>query len=178
MIGRVRPARHAPAAAAAIVVAVALAGCSSTPRVDLPDLSGMGLAPAACDDTVQLAGIPTDQPGAELQCWTGSPGDGFIATADAIRDVLVEDTAGEDVSGALCWSDTLTDTEGSACRAVLVGGVDDGVVVSAVVALRDPAEVTAGLPDDPSEEQVTTAIAGADVEVLVFSEPASAEARQ
>ncbi|WP_156162340.1 hypothetical protein [Demequina iriomotensis] len=163
--------------AAAVLAAAALAACgASTPDTELPDLSGLGLASTPCEDTEQMAGIVADQPDAVLACWTGAPEDGFVDAADAVLDlVLAANPDAEDVTGALCWDDTVTDAEASACRAVLVGDLEDGSIVSAVVALADPAGVVGGISDEPTEDEVAEALAGADVEVLVFSEPAAAE---
>ncbi|WP_296666281.1 hypothetical protein [Demequina sp.] len=158
--------------------AVLLTACTSIPEVDLPDLAALGLDPVSCEDTVQMAGIAAEGAESQLECWAGSPESGYIVTAESILALLVDSTGGDDVSEALCWEDTLTDTEGSACRAVLVGSTEDGAVVSAVVALEDPSAVTGDLGDAPSDDEVAAAISGADIEVLVFSEPARLETQQ
>ncbi|MDN4482368.1 hypothetical protein [Demequina lignilytica] len=169
-------ARHLIAAAGAGVTALALAACSGAPAVELPDLTSLGLSAVDCAETAQMADVVASPPaGSETACWTGAPDDGFVATADAILALLMEDAGeeGTDATSALCWDDALTETEGSACRAVVVGDLTDGTVVSAVIAVTDPASMTADLPDDATEEQVAEAIAGAPIEVLLFSEPAS-----
>ncbi|SEI95734.1 hypothetical protein [Demequina mangrovi] len=170
--------RRAAAAVGALGLAAALAGCgTSVPDTALPDLSGLGLATVACDDTVQLAGIEEQAgEGAAVECWSGARDGSYVETADAVLALLLsENESGEDISTALCWEDTLSDTEASACRAILVGDTEDGAIVSAVVALEDPATVVGAISDDPSEDEVSEALGGAALEVLVFSEPASAE---
>ncbi|WP_062289107.1 hypothetical protein [Demequina phytophila] len=163
--------------AAAVLAAATLTACgSSTPDTELSDLSGLGLTAADCSDTVQMAGIESDDPGAVVECWTGSPEDGLIATADAtLAQLLADNPDGDDVTEALCWDDTLTDAEASACRAILVGSTSDGAVVSAVLALKDPAAVIGAISDDPTEAEIEEALTGAEIEVLVFSEPAASE---
>lgn len=166
--------RLALSAAGAGAAALALAACSSAPDVELPDLSGLGLTAVDCADTTQMADVVAAPPeGSETACYSGAPDDGFVMTADQIRDLIVTQTAGTDATDALCWEDTLTETEGSACRAVVVGDVTDGTVISAVIAVTDPASMTADLQDDATDDQVAAAIAGAPIEVLLFSEPAA-----
>ncbi|WP_062313641.1 hypothetical protein [Demequina rhizosphaerae] len=168
--------RPAGVAAAALVAATLSACGSSIPDTELSDLSGLGLEKVECADTVQMAGIESDDDEAVIECWTGAPDAGLLATADAVLELLLADNSGaEDVSAALCWDDTVTDAEASACRAILVGDTTDGAVVSAVLALKDPVSVIGELSDDPTDDEVESALAGADVEVLVFSEPASSE---
>lgn len=169
-------ARHLIAAAGAGATVLALAACGGAPRVELPDLADLGLTAVDCGSTAQMADVVASPPaGSETACYEGAPDGGFVATADAIRDLLLADAGadGTDATDALCWPDTLTETEGSACRAVVVGDLTGGTVVSAVIAVSDPASLTADLPDDATEEQVAEAIAGAPIEVLLFSEPAS-----
>ncbi|WP_062303863.1 hypothetical protein [Demequina subtropica] len=168
--------RVAAGALAALALAAGLAGCSSPTDTDLPDLSGLGLTSTSCEDTVQMSGIATGEEDAVLECWVGSPEATFLDTADSILDLLLDaNGSAEDVSGALCWSDTVTDAEASACRAVLVGDTESGTLVSAVVSLVDPADVIGAISDDPADAEVEAALAGAALEVLVFSEPVSAE---
>ncbi|WP_062299170.1 hypothetical protein [Demequina maris] len=169
--------RRIVGAAAAVLAAATLSACgSSLPDTELSDLSGLGLESVPCEDTVQMAGIQSDDAEAVIECWTGAPDDGLLATADAVLAALLADNDGaEDVTAALCWDDTVTDAEASACRAILVGDTTDGAVVSAVLALKDPGAVIGELSDDPTDAEVEAALAGADVEALVFSEPASSE---
>ncbi|MDN4476492.1 hypothetical protein QQX09_11565 [Demequina sp. SYSU T00192] len=169
--------RRIAGVAAAVLAAAALTACGTAlPDTELSDLTALGLESVPCEDTVQMAGIQSDDDQAVIECWTGAPDDGIIATADAVLEALLADNAGaEDVSAALCWDDTVTDAEASACRAILVGDTTDGAVVSAVLALKDPGAVIGELPDAPTDDEVEAALAGADVEVLVFSEPASSE---
>ncbi|WP_156165113.1 hypothetical protein [Demequina silvatica] len=171
-----RPTRVIGVAAAVLAAATLTACGSSTPDTELSDLSGMGLTATDCADTVQMSGIESEDPDAVVECWTGSPEDGLIATADAtLAQLLADNPDGEDVTEALCWTDTVTDAEASACRAILVGSTSDGAVVSAVLALKDPAAVIGELSDSPTDAEVEDALAGAAIEVLVFSEPASSE---
>ncbi|WP_062464262.1 hypothetical protein [Demequina soli] len=169
--------RLAGAVAATVLVAATLAACGSpTPDTTLPDLSGLGLEAVSCDDTTKMAGIGAEAADAEVACWTGTPDGTFITTADAIlKDLLADNAGGEDVSKALCWDDSVNGDDASACRAILVGDVTDGMIVSTVVALKDPAAVLGGLSDNPTDDEVAKALTGADVEVLVFSEPAADE---
>ena len=162
------------AVAGAGATALALAACSGAPAVDLPDLTELGLTSLDCAETVQMAEVVAAPPeGSAMACYEGAPADGFVKTADGARDLIVAQTSGTDATDALCWDDALTETEGSACRAVVVGDLTDGTVVSVVIAVTDPAAMTAGLADDATDEQVAEAIAGAPIEVLVFSEPAA-----
>ena len=161
-------------AAGAGAAVLALAACSGAPEVELPDLTGLGLTAIDCAETAQMADVVATPPeGSEMACYQGAPDDGFVRTADAARDEILAQTAGTDATDALCWDDALTATEGSACRAVVVGDLTDGTVVSVVIAVTDPAAMTADLADDASDEEVAAAIAGAPIEVLVFSEPAA-----
>ena len=166
-------ARARARVAATGAAALALAGCSSVPDVELPDIADLGLEPIACADTATMGGLPIDGDDTQAECWIGTPEDGFIRVADSVRDLLLESTGGEDITEALCWDDTLTDVEGSACRAVLVGDTESGAVASVIIAMTDAAAVTADLADEPSEEDVDAAISGAEIEVMVFSEPAA-----
>ena len=153
-----------------------LAGCSGgsdaaakTVADQLPDLTSLGLTSFECGSGDAIAGS-FQAPAAPFvaECWEGSPaGKTFLDIANSTQDAVMSATGGVNVTDDACPADSLSAAGGISCRAVLVTEGDSTVLVRTVVVLADPSTTLAGLPQDPTQDQVNEAIAGAPVEVLV-----------
>jgi len=166
--------------AALVGATLALAACSGpsaaeSVKGELPDLTSKGFTSFECGTGKAIGGsfqAPTD-PQFEAQCWTGSPQDEFRDIANSVQDDVTLATSGQDVTGDVCPADSLTTQGGIACRAVLVTKGDTSVLVRTVVILADPATALAKLPANPTQDQIHSLLKGADLEVLVGTEPAN-----
>ena len=165
------------AAGAAIAM---LAGCTSSSAVaeevgtQLPSLESMGFTEFECgtgdniDQTFELPEAPY-----VVQCWEGTPEDPFVTVAETILTEVITATQGADVSDKACPADVLNETAGIACRAVYVGSEGDDVLVRILVTVVNIDEVIAKLPAEPTADDVVIALKGAEVEVLIGTEPVS-----
>lgn len=159
--------------------AVALSACSGpsaaqSVKTELPDLTSKGLASFECGTGKAIGGsfqAPTD-PQFVAECWTGAPADEFRDVANSIQDAVLQATSGQDVTGDVCAADSLTTQGGIACRAVLVSKGGTSVIVRTVVVLADPGKALADLPANPTQDQIHALLKGAQIEVLVGTEPA------
>ena len=175
----VRPALLAGA------VVVALAACSApadelanTVAGQLPDLTSQGLTSFECGSGDAIGGSfqqPKDPYVAE--CWKGSPpGKTFLDIANSAQDAVIQATGGTDATADACPEDSLSAAGGISCRAALVTKGTQKVLVRAVVVLADPSTALAGLPQDPTQDQINEQISGAAVEVLVGTQSPTASA--
>ena len=141
--------------------------------VALPDLSPLGLETFECGTGEAIGGsFQQPQDGYVAQCWTGAPaGDTFIDVANAVQDEVRLATEGVDATAVYCPEDALGDVGGIACR---VTEVDGEVLVRTVVILSDIGAVLDDLPEEPTDQDVQAALEGAEVEVLVGTEPVPA----
>lgn len=175
--------RAAAAAAAAILGAVFLAGCGSDDTslaaevaTQLPDLSEQGYASFECGAGEAIGESfqePAD-PAYVAQCWVGSPDGTYLDAAQLTHNDVLAATGGVDVTGNACLEDSLNVAGGIACRAAYVQRDGQSVLVRTVVVLANPLEVLGELPEEPSQEEVFEALAGAKVEILVGTEPTTA----
>jgi hypothetical protein len=172
--------RGAAATAAAILGAVLLAGCGSDDTslaaevaTQLPDLSGQGYTSFECGDGEAIGDSFQEPEDATYvaQCWVGSPDGTYLDAAQLTHNEVLAATGGVDVTGNACLEDSLNVAGGIACRAAYVQRDGQAVLVRTVVVLADPLEVLGELPEDPSQEEVFQALAGAKVEILVGTEP-------
>ncbi len=150
----------------------ALAGCSGSGQAqdaadNLPNLEVQGLARIDCADSTVWGGDlePTRGPYVQ-ECWRGAPELPFDEEADDIMYSILAATDAVDVTDAVCPQDALYASAAVACRAANEGDV----LYRVVVALTDPATVVGTLPDEPTDEQIDDALAGAQVEVLVATQ--------
>lgn len=167
------------ALAGAAVAAVLLSGCASGPSVaetvpdQLPDLAAQGYTAFECDQSA-VFGADFVEPSAPYvaQCWTGAPDDPFVWVANDLLDEVVLATEGVDVSQQACAKDVLNETTGIACRAVYVGEEGNDVLVRIIVTLADAAAVLGQVPEeDVTADDVIAALTGAELEVLIGTEP-------
>ena len=169
---------------AVAAMGVALSGCSGggsdaaakTVAGQLPDLTAQGLTSFACGTGSAIGGsfqAPVEPYVAE--CWKGSPSGSFLDVANDVQDAVLTATGGTNVTSDVCPEDALSAGGGISCRAVLVTDGDSSVVVRTVAVLADPAAVLKDLPQNPTQQQVHEAIAGAAVEVLVGTQSATEE---
>lgn len=174
-------ARRAAFAAALAASALALAGCSSEPPVaetvasQLPDLSGYGYTEFECGTGVTLNDvfIAPEAPYV-AHCWEGAQESPFVWVADDLKATVIQATEGVDATREACPEDVLNETTGIACRAVYVGKEGNEVLVRIIVTLSDIASVMAKVPDeDPTSQDVISALANAELEVLIGTEPIS-----
>lgn len=159
--------------------ALALAACSSSSdeaakaaAEALPDLSAQGLESFACGDGEAIGGTfqaPEDPYVAE--CWKGAPEGTFLDVANQSQDAVLAETGGVNITSDVCPEDAFGVGGGIACRATLVTEGDSSVVVRTVVVVVNPEDVLADLPDDPSQGELEEALKGAEVEVLVGTQP-------
>lgn len=164
---------------AAIVIGAGvalLAGCSSdsdaaanTVAEQLPDLTSLGLTSFECGSGDAIAGsFQAPESPYVAECWEGSPASkSFLDIANSTQDAVISATGGVNVTEDACPEDSLSAAGGIACRAALVTEGDSTVLVRTVVVLADPSTTLADLPQNPTQDQVNEAIAGAPVEVLV-----------
>lgn len=136
---------------------------------NLPDLSVQGLTRMECGASSVWGSElePASRPYVQ-ECWKGSPELPFDQEAEDIMYTIMAATDARDVSDLVCPEDAFYDTAAVACRAAL----DGEVLYRTVVALTDPGSVVGALPDEPTEAEIDAALKGADVEVLVATEPA------
>ncbi len=157
--------------------ALLVAGCGGSQEAvaaadSLPDLSSQGLERIDClessvwGDELERAKGPWTQ-----ECWRGSPQLPFDQEADDIQYTILAATDAQDVTAVICPEDALYDTAAVACRAA----ADDAVLYRTVVALTDPLAIVGALPDAPSEAEIDEALVGAQVEILVSTEPVPEE---
>jgi hypothetical protein len=169
----------------ALVVAsatVLLAGCTSEPDVaetvagQLPDLSEYGYTSFECGTGVTIDdNFMTPEPPYTAQCWEGTQEDPFVWVADDLKASVIQETGGVDATAQACDQDVLNETAGIACRAVYVGEEGNEVLVRIIVTLSDIDAVMEKVPaEDPTSEDVIAALAGADLEVLIGTEPIQA----
>ncbi len=161
-----------------LAAALAVAGCSAPTAADeareqLPDLSGFGLASFECGTGRALGSdfTPPSDDTYVAQCWAGSATSGIDTLADDVQREVLAATGGEDVSAEACARDASSGSASVACRAVLVTKVDTRVLVRTLVVLADIDALLADLPDNPTDAEIDAALNGADVEVLVGTEP-------
>lgn len=170
---------RAALAAAIAASAFALAGCSSEPPIaetvagQLPDLTEYGYAAVECGTGTAINEdfIAPEAPYV-AQCWEGAQDDPFVWVVDDLKVSVIQATEGVDASAQACAEDVLNETAGIACRAVYVGEDGNDVLVRIIVALADIDAVMAKVPaEDPTSEDVIAALAGAELEVLIGTEP-------
>jgi hypothetical protein len=166
-------------AAVAVAAVVALAACG-TPASEraieaFPDLSDEGFTQFECGtgDAIGAQFQPPQDEQFGAQCWSGAPGKPYTDYANDVVDQVVVETEGLDVSASVCPEDLLSQTSAVACRAVQVEGEGEGedVLLRIVVLLRNLDDVLAALPEEPTPEQITAVLEGADIELLVGTEP-------
>jgi hypothetical protein len=177
-----RTRRALVSAAFTAAALVALTGCSSDPIVadtvaeQLPDLTADGYESFECGTGVAIDDqfiIPEAPYVAE--CWKGAPNDPFIGTANTIQTKVMQATGGIDVSDQACPADVLNADAGIACRAVYVGEEGNDVLIRVIVTVADLTAVLEKVPsDNPTSDDVIAALADADIEVLIGSEPVPA----
>jgi hypothetical protein len=156
------------AAVAAAAFALTLAGCSSEPSVaetvagQLPDLSEYGYTEFECGTgtTIDDAFIVPEEPYV-AHCWKGTQEDPFPWVADDLMTGIIQDTEGINATAQACDEDVLNEAAGIACRAVYVGSEGNDVLVRVIVTLSE----------NPTSEDVIAALAGAELEVLIGTEP-------
>jgi hypothetical protein len=167
------------AAVAAAALALTLAGCSSEPSVaetvagQLPDLSEYGYTEFECGTgtTIDDAFIVPEEPYV-AHCWKGTQEDPFPWVADDLMTGIIQDTEGTNATAQACDEDVLNEAAGIACRAVYVGSEGNVVLVRVIVTLSDIEAVMAKVPaENPTSEDVIAALAGAELEVLIGTEP-------
>jgi hypothetical protein len=165
------------------VAAAALTACSApadelanTVAGQLPDLTPQGLTSFECGSGDAIGGSfqePNEPYVAE--CWQGSPaGKTFLDVANSTQDAVIQATGGTDVTADACPEDSLSSAGGIACRAALVTKGTETILVRTVVVLADPSTALAGLPQDPTQDQINEQISGAAVEVLVGTQSPTA----
>lgn len=168
--------RRVATAIALVTGALALAGCSApvaeTVGAKLPDLSEYGYAEFACaEGTTFGETFQAPEEPYRAQCWEGTQNDPFVWVADDLRTSVSQETGGVDASAQACPDDVLNEVSGIACRAVYVGKEGDEVLVRIIVVLSDIEAVMAKLPEEPTSDDVIQSLYGADVEVLIGTEP-------
>lgn len=180
-VARARRIRVVAALGAGVL---ALAGCTSQSVAErvggqLPDLAEYGYEQFECGTGVTIGELfkAPEEP-YRAQCWRGAKDDPFTWVADDLRTALVQATGGVDASSVACPKDVLNETAGVACRAVYVGTEGDDVLVRVIVTLPDIDAVIAKVPEDPTPDDVVNALYGADVEVLIGTEPIPEAASQ
>jgi hypothetical protein len=178
-----RRASRALLAAALAASALLLAGCSSEPPVaetvasQLPDLSEYGYTEFECGSGVTINDdFISPEPPYVAHCWKGAQDDPFVWVADDLKTSVVQATEGVDATAQACAEDVLNEAAGIACRAVYVGKEGNEVLVRIIVTLADIDAVMAKVPgENPTSEDVVAALAGADLEVLIGTEPIPAQ---
>jgi hypothetical protein len=173
------PLRFLAVSITAVAVALTLAGCSSEPDVaesvagQLPDLSEYGYTEFECGTgvTINEDFVKPEAP-YTATCWEGAQDDPFVWVADDLKASVIQATEGVDATAQACAEDVLNETAGIACRAVYVGSKGNEVLVRIIVTLSDIDAVMAKVPaENPTSEDVIGALAGADIEVLIGTEP-------
>jgi hypothetical protein len=138
-----------------------------------PDLADQGLELFECGqgDAIGEDFQPPEDAEYQADCWAGSTGEPYYAVANSIVDDLVIATEGTDVSAQACPEDVLNASGGVACRAVLVEGDGDDVLVRIVTVLSDLEGVLSALPEEPTDADVDAVLVDAPIEVLIGTEP-------
>jgi hypothetical protein len=179
---RVIVTRWGAAARTAIVVGVGalmLSACSSDTDAAakaaaeaLPDLTEQGLEPFTCGEGDAIAGtFQVPEAPYVAECWKGAPDATFLDVANETQDAVLAATGGTNITAEVCPEDAFGVGGGIACRAVLVTEGDSTVIVRTVSIVANAEEVLAVLPQDPSQDELEEALKGAQVEVLVGTEP-------
>ena len=177
MLSLSRAAKALSVLAAGAAIAM-LAGCTSSTATaeevgtQLPSLESMGFTAFECgtgDNIDHTFDLPEDPYVA--QCWEGAPQDPFVTVAESILTEVMLATTGADVSDKACPADVLNETAGIACRAVYVGSDGDDVLVRILVTVVNIEDVIAKLPAEPTQDDVLVALQGAQLEVLIGTEP-------
>jgi len=170
----------ARAGALMVGAALALTGCSGNDQSlaaevtgQLPDLADQGLVGFVCG-TGEAIGATFQAPaegdfGAE--CWKGAPSGTFLDVVNVAHDKVMVATSGFNYTSEACPEDAFGAGGGIACRATYVERDGEQVLVRVVAVLADPRTVLGDLPEDPTQEQIREALAGARIEVLVGTEP-------
>lgn len=164
--------RRTRAGVLAVVGVIALAACSGSAEAqdaagNLPNLELQGMTSIDCADSTMWGDDLEPARGPYVQeCWRGAPELPFDEEADDIVYSILAASDAVDVTDTVCPEDALYDSAAVACRAAAEGDV----LYRVVVALTDPALVVGALPDEPTDEQIDEALAGASVEVLVATE--------
>lgn len=174
--------RGATGLALAAATMLGVAGCSAEPPVaqtvatQLPDLTSQGLEAFDCGSGAVIAeNFTQPQEPYKAQCWKGNPDTPFTQMASIIAREVADATGGLDVTTQACPADVLNAQEGIACRAVYVGEQGNDTLVRVIVVIADLEAVLSKVPEfSPTPDDVTNALVGADIEVLVGSEPLSA----
>lgn len=169
---------RAAAGALALLAGLFLTGCSTADtNADivggmLPELGRLGLERIECADGAALGEvfIAPESPYV-AECWQGARESAFTITAHEVHDAVLAATQGIDVTDMACPKDVFNATAGIACRATYVGEEGNNVLVRVIVVLADPSGVVATMPASPGPEDIENALTGAQIEVLVGTEP-------